>query len=139
MPLVLASIVAILAALWYRSDGFGGDSAEQLLNRAQNHLQDGELNAAAGILVELESRIHEADPDLQSQFYLTIGDWHVASAEDLLNATPQQGFAVIDAYNQASARGWMPKEPRKLHLAEAMIASGEHARASLKLESSDET
>lgn len=133
VPLVLVSIAAICLAMWYRSGTTKSEPALDLIQRANSLIQAKELQAASAILVEIEPRVQDLDLDLQARFYITIGDWQVASAENLLKATPTQGRAIIDAYAQAISRSWKPDAQRRLYLAEAMIASGEHAAASVEL------
>jgi len=89
------------------------------------------LNASAALLVELEPR--QLDPDtpqeLVAGFHVTIGDWHAASAGNLLQATPGQGQALIEAYDSAMAHGWQPRQRERLLLVEAFFATDDHERA----------
>ena len=132
IPLIVVSVVGILSAIWYRTAEFGATTPQNLLTQARESLQQGDFEGSAAFLVELEPRLLDPDTpqELVAGFHATIGDWHVAKAGNILEATPAQGQAIIESYDMAMAHGWEPQVREVMLRAEAFYATDQFSFAS---------
>lgn len=122
--MILASVVAIAGAMVFRgleADPVVDPSGQ--LSQARVALDAGDLEAAGILLREVESRLAQ-HPDLIGQYHLLVADHRARSVMPVRTAPANQATQVVEAYRQAGRDGIELDLPRRLLLAQAIMASG---------------
>jgi tetratricopeptide (TPR) repeat protein len=135
VPLVVASIAAILAAAWYRNKSNPVDQGQQKIAQVSMLIEEGRFEPAANELRELAASLSTDDKSLLAGYHALVGDWRAAQVAGIANASAGESESIIAAYERAVEDGWVLTDLQALNIAEANLAAGRLKVAERSLES----
>ncbi len=133
LPVMVAAVAAITAAVFYRQPADTGPDPAQLLVDARAELDSGQLAVAEQRLGLVEPLLAE-HPSLLGDYHLAVADYRLAIVTPIRSAAPGLAAQVVDAYRQAVRDGARLDVRRRTSLVLALVAADDDAEALRELD-----